>query len=161
MLTSATKAFNIAGIRQSSVIVPDQDVRARLAAEMHRVNADHPNLFAMVAQRAAYEHGDAWLGGCVDYIRENRDRAYAFIAGRLPQIALKPMEGTYLMWLDMRSLGMEHEALFRRLIDVGGIGLNTGLFFGERGRGFFRLNLATQWKNVQAGLEGLERALRP
>ena len=161
MLTSATKAFNIAGIRQSSVIVPDQDVRARLAAEMHRVNADHPNLFAMVAQRAAYEHGDAWLDGCVDYIRENRDRAYAFIAGRLPQIALKPMEGTYLMWLDMRSLGMEHEALFRRLIDVGGIGLNTGLFFGERGRGFFRLNLATQWKNVQAGLEGLERALRP
>ncbi len=161
MLTSATKAFNIAGIRQSSIIAPDADVRERLRAQMHRVNADHPNLFAMVAQRAAYETGDEWLDACVDYIRENRDRAYAWIAQRLPQIALKPMEGTYLMWLDMRGLGMDHEALFRRLIDVGGVGLNSGLFFGERGRGFFRLNLATQWKNIQAGLEGVERALRP
>ena len=160
MLTSATKAFNIAGLRQSSVIVPDGDVRARLAREMHRVNADNPNLFAMVAQRAAYEHGDAWLDGCVDYIRENRDLVYDFIGARLPEIGLKPLEGTYLVWLDMRATGVEHEAMFRRLIDVGGVGLNSGLFFGERGRGFFRLNLATQRKNVQAGLEGIERALR-
>ena len=43
---------------------------------------------------------------------------------------------------------------------MGGVGLNTGLFFGEQGRGFFRLNLATQRANVQAGLEGIERALR-
>ena len=160
MLTSATKAFNIAGLRQSSVIVPDGDVRARLAREMHRVNADNPNLFAMVAQRAAYEHGDAWLDGCVDYIRENRDLVYDFIGARLPEIGLKPLEGTYLVWLDMRATGVEHEAMFRRLIDVGGVGLNSGLFFGEKGRGFFRLNLATQRKNIQAGLEGIERALR-
>lgn len=160
MLTSATKAFNLAGLRQSSVIVPDGEVRARLAKEMHRVNADHPNLFAMAAQRAAYEHGDAWLDGCIDYIRENRDLVYDFIGARLPEIGLKPLEGTYLVWLDMRATGVEHEAMFRRLIDVGGVGLNSGLFFGERGRGFFRLNLATQRKNIQAGLEGIERALR-
>ena len=160
MLTSATKAFNLAGLRQSSVIVPDGEVRARLAKEMHRVNADHPNLFAMAAQRAAYEHGDAWLDGCIDYICENRNLVYDFIGTRLPEISLKPLEGTYLVWLDMRATGVEHEAMFRRLIDVGGVGLNSGLFFGERGRGFFRLNLATQRKNVQAGLEGIERALR-
>lgn len=160
MLTSATKAFNIAGLRQSSIIVPDADVRARLAKEMHRVNADHPNLFAMVAQRAAYERGDAWLDGCIDYICKNRDMVYDFISARLPEIGLKPLEGTYLVWLDMRATGVEHEAMFRRLIDVGGVGLNSGLFFGERGRGFFRLNLATQRKNIQAGLEGIERALR-
>lgn len=160
MLTSATKAFNLAGLRQSSVIVPDGEVRARLAKEMHRVNADHPNLFAMAAQRAAYEHGDAWLDGCIDYICENRNLVYDFIGTRLPEISLKPLEGTYLVWLDMRATGVEHEAMFRRLIDVGGVGLNSGLFFGEKGRGFFRLNLATQRKNIQAGLEGIERALR-
>ena len=160
MLTSATKAFNLAGLRQSSVIVPDGEVRARLAKEMHRVNADHPNLFAMAAQRAAYEHGDAWLDGCIDYICENRNLVYDFIGTRLPETSLKPLEGTYLVWLDMRATGVEHEAMFRRLIDVGGVGLNSGLFFGEKGRGFFRLNLATQRKNIQAGLEGIERALR-
>ena len=160
MLTSATKAFNIAGLRQSSIIVADETAREALKKEMHSVNADRPNLFAMVAQRAAYEGGDDWLDGCVDYIRENRDMAYAFFAERLPEVGLHPLEGTYLMWLDMRKTGVEHEALFRRLVEVGGVGLNTGLFFGEQGRGFFRLNLATQRKNVQAGLEGIERALR-
>ena len=160
MLTSATKAFNIAGVRQSSIIVSDEEAREALQKEMHSVNADHPNLFAMVAQRAAYETGDEWLDGCVDYIRENRDLVCAFMAERLPEVSMPPLEGTYLMWLDMRKTGMEHEALFRRLIDVGGVGLNTGLFFGEQGRGFFRLNLATQRQNVQAGLEGIERALR-
>ena len=160
MLTSATKAFNIAGVRQSSIIVSDEEAREALKKEMHSVNADHPNLFAMVAQRAAYETGDEWLDGCVDYIRENRDLVCAFMAERLPEVSMPPLEGTYLMWLDMRKTGMEHEALFRRLIDVGGVGLNTGLFFGEQGRGFFRLNLATQRQNVQAGLEGIERALR-
>ena len=160
MLTSATKAFNIAGLRQSSIIVSDEEARAALQKEMHSVNADHPNLFAMVAQRAAYETGDEWLDGCVDYIRENRDLVCAFMAEKLPEVSMPPLEGTYLMWLDMRKTGMEHEALFRRLIDVGGVGLNTGLFFGEQGRGFFRLNLATQRANVQAGLEGIERALR-
>lgn len=160
MLTSATKAFNIAGVRQSSIIVSDEEAREALKKEMHSVNADHPNLFAMVAQRAAYETGDEWLDGCVDYIRENRDLVCAFMAEKLPEVSMPPLEGTYLMWLDMRKTGMEHEALFRRLIDVGGVGLNTGLFFGEQGRGFFRLNLATQRQNVQAGLEGIERALR-
>ena len=160
MLTSATKAFNIAGLRQSSIIVSDEEAREALKKEMHSVNADHPNLFAMVAQRAAYETGDEWLDGCVDYIRENRDLVCAFMAEKLPEVSMPPLEGTYLMWLDMRKTGMEHEALFRRLIDVGGVGLNTGLFFGEQGRGFFRLNLATQRQNVQAGLEGIERALR-
>ena len=160
MLTSATKAFTIAGVRQSSIIVSDEEAREALKKEMHSVNADHPNLFAMVAQRAAYETGDEWLDGCVDYIRENRDLVCAFMAERLPEVSMPPREGTYLMWLDMRKTGMEHEALFRRLIDVGGVGLNTGLFFGEQGRGFFRLNLATQRQNVQAGLEGIERALR-
>ena len=67
-LTSATKAFNVAGLRQSSIIVADEKAREALKKEMHLVNADHPNLFAMVAQRAAYEGGDEWLDGCVDYI---------------------------------------------------------------------------------------------
>ena len=160
MLTSATKAFNLAGLRQSSIIAADPEARGRIAGQLHRVNADRTNLFAMVAQRAAYEHGDEWLDACVSYIRENRDAAEAFIRERLPMVSIRPLEGTYLMWLDMRSLGMEHEQLWRRLVDVGGVGLNTGLFFGEEGRGFFRLNLATQRENVLKGLAGIERALR-
>ena len=136
MLTSATKAFNLAGLRHSS------------------------NLFGMLAQRTAYEQGDRWLDQCVEYIQRNRDFAEAFFRKNLPEICLHPLEGTYLMWLDMRRRGLEHEEMFRRLIEVGGVGLNDGLFFGEQGRGFFRLNLATQRANLARGLEGIACAWR-
>ena len=90
----------------------------------------------MVAQRAAYEGGDEWLDGCVDYIRENRDLAYAFFAERLPEVGLHPLEGTYLMWLDMRKTGVEHETLFRRLIDVGGVGSTRACSSASRAGAF-------------------------
>ena len=158
MLTSATKAFNLAGLRQSSAIVPDPELRQKLKSAIRRFNGDHPNLFAMVAQRAAYALGDEWLDKCRDYIRENRDFAEAFIKERLPEIAFHPLEGTYLMWLDMRGTGVKHEEMFRRLV-AAGVGLNDGLFFGEAGRGHFRLNLAAPRANIEQGLRCVERAL--
>jgi cystathionine beta-lyase len=158
MLTSATKAFNLAGLRQSSAIVPDPELRGKLQAAIRRFNGDHPNLFGLAAQRAAYELGDAWLDRCVEYIRENRDFAEAFVRERLPEIAFHPLEGTYLMWLDARRTGVAHEELFRRLVDAG-VGLNDGLFFGEAGRGYFRLNLAAPRVNIEKGLLCVERAL--
>ncbi len=160
MLSSATKAFNVAGIRQSSAIVPDAQLRKELRRSIARFNGDHPGLFAMTAQRAAYEHGDAWLSLCLDYIRENRDYAVKFIETQLPELKLHELEGTYLLWIDARGAGFGHEQLFRRLIEIGGIGINSGLFFGEAGRGYFRMNLATQRANVEKGMLGLERALR-
>lgn len=160
MLTSATKAFNLAGLRHSSMVVRDGEARARILETMRLFNADRPNLFGMLAQRTAYEQGDRWLDQCVEYIQRNRDFAEAFFRKNLPEICLHPLEGTYLMWLDMRRRGLEHEEMFRRLIEVGGVGLNDGLFFGEQGRGFFRLNLATQRANLARGLEGIACAWR-
>ncbi|NLF27284.1 MAG: putative C-S lyase [Clostridiales bacterium] len=158
MLTSATKAFNLAGLRQSSAVVSDPELRKKLKTAIRRFNGDRPNLFAMAAQRAAYELGDEWLDKCLDYIRENRDFAEAFIGANLPEIAVHPLEGTYLMWLDTRKTGVRHGELFRRLVDAG-VGLNDGLFFGEQGRGYFRLNLAAPRANIERGLLCVERAL--
>jgi len=62
------------------------------------------------------------------------------------------------MWLDMRGTGVKHEEMFRRLV-AAGVGLNDGLFFGEAGRGHFRLNLAAPRANIEQGLRCVERAL--
>ena len=64
------------------------------------------------------------------------------------------------MWLDMRKTGVLHKELFRRLIDIGRVGLNDGLSFGEAGEGFFRLNLATPRINIENGLLGIQKALQ-
>lgn len=160
LLTSATKSFNLAGLRQSSAIVPDEGLRAALRRAMERAHATDANLFGAIAQTAAYTYGDEWMDAVVEYVRENRDYAVDFIRRELGGIGCVPPEGTYLMWLDFRGLGMEHEAVKAMLANEAHVALNDGTFFGEAGRGWFRMNLATQRRNVEKTLENLRNATR-
>lgn len=160
MLTSATKSFNLAGLRQSSAIIADEKLRVTVQEEINRAHAGMPNIFGAVAQMAAYTHGDEWMDAVVEYVRENRDYAVEFIRTRLPEIKCDPQDGTYLMWLDCRGTGMSHEEFFDKLIHVAGVALNSGLDYGEAGRGYFRFNLATQRSRVKAALENIEKMVR-
>lgn len=160
MLTSATKSFNLAGLRQSSIIVANRAIRDKLRRALELAHASSPNLFGSIAQTAAYRFGDEWMDAVVEYIRENRDYAVGFIRENLPQIGCRPPEGTYLMWLDLRSLALSQEATVDLLVNRAHVALNDGLFFGEQGRGWFRLNLATQRVNVEKTLENIRSAIR-
>lgn len=160
MLTSATKSFNLAGLRHSSAIVRDAEIREKLAREIARSHCSMPNIFGSVAQTAAYMGGDQWMDAVKEYIQENRDFAVDFVNARIPGVRCRRESGTYLLWLDCRGTGLSHEEFFRRLVDEAGIGLNSGLDYGEAGRGFFRMNLATQRANVREALERIEKMLR-
>ena len=160
MLTSATKSFNLAGLRQSTIIAPDAAVRGALRRTIERAHATMPNLFGAIAQTAAYRYGDEWMDAVVEYVRENRDCVVDFMRDRLPEIGCEPQEGTYLMWLDFNGLGMPHDALKDLLVNGARVALNDGLFFGEEGRGWFRMNLATPRINVQNTLNNLYEAIR-
>ena len=160
MLTSATKSFNLAGLRQSSVIAPDAGIREALKRTIAQAHADMPNIFGAVAQTAAYTYGDEWMDAVVEYVRENRDCAIDYMRQGLPEIGCQPQEGTYLMWLNFNGLGLSHEAVKALLINEAHVALNDGLFFGQEGRGWFRLNLATQRANVVQTLENLHNAIR-
>jgi len=160
MLTSATKSFNLAGLRQSSCIIRDAKIRKAVQAEIERAHAGTPNIFGAIAQAAAYTHGDEWMDAVVEYVRENRDFAEEFIRTRIPEIKCEAQDGTYLMWLDSRGTGIAHEEFFAKLVGEAGVALNDGLFFGEEGRGFFRFNLATQRSRIKAALENIEKMVR-
>lgn len=160
MLTSATKSFNLAGLRQSSVIIADASLREKVQAEIERAHAGTPNIFGAIAQTAAYTHGDAWMDAVVEYVRENRDYAVEFIRSRIPQLACDPQDGTYLLWIDSRGTGLSHEEFFHKLVHEAGVALNSGLDYGEAGRGYFRFNLATQRARVQEALERIEKMVR-
>ena len=160
MLTSATKSFNLAGLRQSSIIAPDAEVRETLKRAIRLAHADTPNIFGAVAQTAAYRHGDEWMDAVVEYVRENRDYAVEYLRANLPGIGCSPQEGTYLMWLDFNALGFAHEQVRAMLVDEARVALVEGTFFGPEGRGWFRLNLATQRANVERTLHNLHTAIR-
>ena len=160
MLTSATKSFNLAGLRQSSIIAPDAALRKALSDELARAHATSPNIFGSIAQTTAYRCGDEWMDAVVEYVRENRDFAISFLRERLPEIGCAPQEGTYLMWLDFSGVGLSHEAVMDLLVNRARVALNSGLFFGETGRGWFRMNLATPRANVERTLENISKAIR-
>ena len=113
-LCAASKTFNLAGLEQAAMLVPDEAVRAKINTEMERAGVRSGNLFALEGTRAAYEYGDAWLDGLMRYLDGNRKHLTALVKQELPQAVLTPMEATYLGWLDLRAYGMNGEELMAR-----------------------------------------------
>lgn len=160
MLASASKSFNLAALRQSSVIVADEALRDRMREVLDGVCLGEPNLFGQLAQTVAYQQGAPWLDGLIEYLDESRRFVCEFVQQKLPECKLSRLEGTYLMWIDMRSLGLPQQELMKLLVEKAGVGLNDGTAFGEEGAGFVRLNLATPRRNVERALCQIEAAVR-
>ena len=157
-LISATKTFNLAALRHSSVLIKNAELRARFKAEYDKRGIDGLNLFGALAQRTAYNEGEAWLDELIAYIDGNRRVVEDALAGTA--VKCSRLEATYLMWLDMRALNLNQKDLMRFVVEKARLGLNDGTSFGEEGAGFARLNLATPRKNVVEAMARLTAALR-
>lgn len=138
-LTSATKAFNLAGIRCAVAHIGSAAVRSAFAKLP-------PLLFGAVsapgvaATLAAWEHGDEWLDAVLRRLAANR----AIIARELGPLGIRyrPPDATYLAWLDCRALDLPAgPAEF--FLDAAKVRLSPGGDFGPGGDGFARLNFAT------------------
>ena len=116
------------------------------------------NIFALEGTRAAYNEGDAWLDGLMDYLDGNRKYLAELVAEHLPQAILTPMEATYLGWLDLRAYGLNDEQLRERTI-AAGVQFTGGKFFGDNGDGFLRINIGCPRRYLLEGILRLKKAL--
>lgn len=158
-LCAASKTFNLAGLQQASCLCPDEALRDALRAEMDKAGVRSGNIFALDATRAAYNHGDAWLDGLMDYLDGNRRLLAELIATHLPRAVLTPMEATYLGWLDLRAYGYTTEELMERTRRAG-VYFTGGTFFGqETGEGFLRVNIGCPRHYLEEGILRLRVAL--
>lgn len=139
--TAPSKTFNIAGLQGSNIIIPNKIIRTKAVAcsllNMHMTL----NIVAYTACKAAYNECEDWLDELITVIDSNAKYVKEFMAENFPEIKVSPLEGTYLLWLDMRELGMTHIEL-KKMLEDAGIYLDNGEVFGEAGRGFERINLA-------------------
>ena len=159
MLCAASKTFNIAGLQQSSIVCRNEAYREAIEREKNACGAVCGNAFALAATRAAYTECDEWLDGLLAYLTGNRDTVYAFAEQNWPKVKVTPLEATYLMWLDCRALALSQEELLAR-IAAAHVKVNDGLFFGEAGRGFIRLNIGCPRAQLTEALERLREVLR-
>lgn len=80
------------------------------------------------------------------------------MAQRMPQVKVHCPQASFLVWLDMRGLGMTHERIVDTIVNKAHLALNSGKMFGENGAGFVRLNVATPRKCLMEALEAMAEA---
>lgn len=156
--TAASKTFNLAGLSNSNIIVPNPGLRGQFETYLLKNALTGTNLFGRLATETAYIHGADWLDQLLDYLRGTLDFMEKYFAKHLPQIRMIRPAGTYLVWLDCRALGMDSASLTRFFLDRARVYLESGAIFGTGGDGFLRMNIATPRKVVEQALKRMTHA---
>ncbi len=156
-----SKTFNLAGMRTSCIVVPDEKERTLLQESMERVAQSGPGILGLKACEIAYSQCDEWLKELLQVLNENKEYVTAFIKERLPKVRVTEMEGTYLLWIDLRAYGFSKEEQERIMTEEAFMFLDEGYVFGDEGIGFERINLACPKKVLEEAMERLAAALAP
>ena len=139
-VVAASKAFNTAGLRCAQLLLPEADARRRVSGvPMARNDSWSP--LGVVAAVAAYADGDPWLASLVERLDQLRGLLRELLAEHLPLVRMRPLEATYLAWLDVRGYGHDDPAAVA--LDRGRVKIAEGREFAPGLAGHVRLNLAT------------------
>lgn len=157
--TSPSKTFNLAGLQISNLFIPDKALRAAFKKELDAAGYSQLNVMGLVACQAAYENGETWYQTMHAYVKENIAFVKSYVEENLPGVEMAEHEGTYLVWLDFRGLGLSTKELEDFIINRAKLWLDSGRIFGNSGKGFQRINTACPRKVLQQALEQIKNAL--
>ena len=156
---SPSKTFNIAGIVSSYAIVPDEQLRERFFGWLEASELNAAPLFSPIATIAAFKHGEQWRRALLEYVEGNIGFVEEYCRKYIPQIRPLRPQASFLVWLDCRGLDMNHDELIDLFVNQAGLALNDGEMFNPGGKGFMRLNVATQRQILEKAMEKLKEAL--
>ncbi|MCM1040245.1 MAG: pyridoxal phosphate-dependent aminotransferase [Ruminococcus sp.] len=157
--TAPSKTFNLAGLQISNIFIPDPGLRAAFTRKIWEAGYSQVNMLGLHAAQAAYEGGREWLEQLKVYLQGNLDFVREYLQKNLPQIRLIEPEGTYLIWLDCRKLGLSEEELEKLIVHGAKLWLDGGAIFGKAGEGFERINIACPRAVLSEALQGLQKAV--
>lgn len=143
--TAPSKTFNLAGLQASNIFIPNPKLYKKFENEMLKTGYSQLNTLGISACMAAYKYGEDWLNELLHYLTNNLDYIKNFLAQNLPQIKFVQPQGTYLIWLDFKSLNLSQQQLDDLIINKAKLWLDSGDMFGEEGIGFQRI-LGLYWK---------------
>jgi cysteine-S-conjugate beta-lyase len=141
-LVSASKAFNLAGLKCAQIVTGSSALADTLRSRIPMEITYGTGHLGVIASTAAYRDGDLWLAETMERIRENFTVLEHEVSIRIPQVGFQSPRATYLAWMDFRHVGLGDDPA-KVLLEKGRLAVNPGHTFGDRGRGFVRVNLAT------------------
>ncbi len=157
--TAPSKTFNIAGLQVSNIFIPNDSLRRRFQVAVNQAGYSQLNMLGLVACQAAYEEGREWLEELKIYLKKNLDFVREYLQENLPQLHLIEPEGTYLIWLDFRELGLPENELEDLIVNKANLWLDSGAIFGKVGEGFERINIACPRSLLEEALNNLKTAI--
>jgi cystathionine beta-lyase len=158
-ITSASKAFNIPGLRCAVAHFPSAALQKQFNEALPRHTRGGIGLLGLYATIAAWKHADPWLDEVRDLLQQNRDFLVEFFASEIPEIRFQPPEATYLAWLDCRALELKPSP-GRFFYESAKIALSDGANFSPDFGGFARLNFATSPALLAEIVERIAKAVR-
>ena len=156
---AATKIFNMAGIVSSYAVISNDDLRQRFYGWLKANELDEPTIFAPIATIAAYQKGEEWRKQMLAYVEDNVRFVEDYCRERIPGVRPLRPQASFLVWLNCRGLGLNHDKLLELFIDKAHLALNDGEMFGPGGEGFMRLNVGTPRSVLRQALEQLAKAV--
>jgi cystathionine beta-lyase len=156
VFSSASKGWNIPGLKCAAAITASEANRARLS---ERWEALLPSHFGVLATMAAFGQSVAWLDAVRSQLDENRQLLGRLLGERLPRVGYLAPEASFLAWLDCRELGMGEDPA-GWFLDRGRVALSPGPLFGAEGRGYARLNIGTSPALIDEAVVRMAEAVR-
>ncbi|WP_163469940.1 MalY/PatB family protein [Fusobacterium sp. IOR10] len=157
--SSITKTFNVPGIITSNLIIPNKEIREKILAAFDRAVIHNPNIFGAAITEVAYNDCEYWLNDTMEYTIENRNYLNKYLEKYIPKLKLIDSEGTYLAWVNFENTGIDDDELQKLFIEKARVNVYMGSHFGEVGKGYIRVNLATPRKNIEKFLKNIEKSL--
>lgn len=154
-----SKTFNIAGIVSSYSIIPNDEIRNRFYTWLAANELNEAPMFSPIATIAAFKNGEQWRKAMLHYVEQNIIFMEEYCKTHLPKIKPLRPEASFLVWLDCRALGFNHEQLIDLFVNKAHLALNDGEMFGKGGAGFMRVNVGTPRAILTKALEQLTEAI--
>ena len=159
LYTSPSKTFNVAGFQPANIIIPNEGLRARYRKANAAAGYSQGNIMGMMAVKACYTKGAAWVDELVRYISGNIAYVKAFVKEHFPKAVCVETEGTYLMWIDFSGYGFSDEELEHIMVDEAKLWLDSGKVFGPETAQFERFNVACPRAVVEQAFNQLKNAM--
>ena len=153
-LTAPSKTFNLAGLKNSVVIIPDEKLRKAWDSYTGKLHTATGGSFGVIAAQAAWEGGRPWLEQVLQTVEGNYELLRTELVPRKPELILSPLEGTYLAWLDLGAY-VKPQEMAAAVEGRCGLAVDYGAWFGGNAPCHIRINLATRPENIRQAIQSL------
>ena len=158
--SSPTKTFNLAGLHTSYIYISNPYLKHKVWRAINTDEVAEANIFAITGATAAFTYGGAWLDELREYIYQNKLDFINMVEKELPVHIIRS-NATYLLWVDCSKICSDTVELVDFIKAETGLRVTAGKVYGECGKAFIRVNIATQNVRVKEGakrfIEGIKK----